>query len=185
MLTRISRIPAAAVVLGCIAALASACVAGPSLSPAESTPTRVPPSPASAAASSSPAAGALAAYVAMWREVAEASSTDDYQAAYLSDHLSGQALLTITDNLAVDKSQGIVGRGSPVLRPVATSASATAVAVSDCLDDRGWLQYYASTGKPVDEFPGGFRATTATVTDKNGIWTVTQINTGADGSCHI
>jgi hypothetical protein len=121
----------------------------------------------------------------MWKDVAEAINTDDYQASYLSNHLAGQALLTITDNMAVQKSQGIVGHGAPVLHPVVTSATASTVAISDCLDARAWLQYYAASGKLVDNVPGGFRVTTATVTDQNGIWRVTQINTGADGTCHL
>lgn len=121
----------------------------------------------------------------MWKDVAEAGTTDDYQAAYLGDYLSGPALLTITDNLSADKNQGIVGRGAPALHPVVTSATASTVAISDCLDDRTWIEVQASSGKPVNDIPGGFRATTATVTDQSGTWKVTQINTGAEGTCHI
>jgi hypothetical protein len=121
----------------------------------------------------------------MWNDVVEASNTADYQATYLSDHLAGPALVTITDNLAVEHSQGIVAHGRPVLHPVVTSSAATGVVLSDCLDDRTWLQYFAATDKLVDNVPGGFRSTTATVTDQAGAWKVTQLNTGTDGSCTL
>jgi hypothetical protein len=134
---------------------------------------------------SSPATEALAAYAAMWKDVAEADNTADYQAPYLSDHLAGHALLTITDNMKVEKNEGIVVHGAPVLHPVATSVSTATVAISDCLSDVSWLEYKASTGALLNDIPGGFRATTATVTDQNGIWKVTQINTGAEGTCHL
>ncbi len=175
-----------AVLAGVVAALAAACSssAGSSTAAASSAATRLPTASARPSASS-PAAEALAAYAAMWKDVAEAINTDDYQASYLNNHLAGQALLTITDNMAAQKSQGIVGHGAPVLHPVVTSATASMAAISDCLDARAWLQYYATSGKLVDNVPGGFRATTATVTDQNGTWKVTQINTGADGTCHL
>jgi hypothetical protein len=186
MPTRISRPLTAALLVGAVAATASACgSAGSNSAPASSAATRPATASASPSPSASAAAAALAAYAAMWKHVAEAGTTDDYQASYLSDYLSGQALLTITDNLSADKNQGTVGRGAPALHPVVTSATASTVAISDCLDDRAWLEVQASTGKLTDDVPGGFRATTAIVTDQNGTWKVTQINTGAEGTCHI
>jgi len=186
MLTaRYSR-PIAAAFLAGVAAVASACsTATPSTgtSSAASTPAAANTSPS--ATSSTPSAEALAAYRAMWSDVAEASNTADYQAAYLPNHLAGQALLTVTDNMAVEKGRGIVAHGAPVLHPVVTTATATSVTVSDCTDGRAWLQVYASTDKPIDDIPGGFRATTATVSKEDGTWKVTEINSGADGTCHL
>jgi hypothetical protein len=174
-----------AVLAGVVAALAAAC-SSTATSTAASSSTATHPATASASPSApTPAAEALAAYAAMWKDVTEASNTSDYQAAYLSDHLSGKALLTITDNLAAEKGQGVVAQGVPVLHPVVTTATATTAAITDCLDDRSWLQVYASTRKLVDDIPGGFRSTTATVSDINGTWKVTQLNTGAEGTCKI
>lgn len=186
MPTWISRPLAATLLAGAVAATASACSAVSSNSaPASGATTH----PATASASPSPtdpaAAVALAAYTAMWKDVAEASTTDDYQASYLSDYLSGQALLTITDNLSADKNQGIVARGAPVLHPAVTSATPSTVTITDCLSDQAWLEVRATTGALVNDVPGGFRSTTATVTDENNIWKVTQLNTGAEGTCHI
>jgi hypothetical protein len=183
--TRTSTPVTATVLLACLAALVSAC--SPAGNPTTAATTASPP-PATATPStgtSNPAAEALVAYTAMWKDVAEADNTADYQATYLGDHLAGQALLIITDNMAAEKNEGIVVHGAPVLHPVVTSASASTVAISDCMADQAWLEYRASTGKLLDDIPGGFRATTATVTDQNGIWKVTQINTGADGTCHL
>lgn len=178
--------PIAAALLAGVAAVASACSSETPGTDANSSTRTSASAPASTNASTStPSAEALAAYRAMWAEVASAGTTADYQAPSLSEHLSGDALKTITENLAADKNQGIVGRGVPVVHPVVTAASTTSVALSDCLDDRAWLQVYASTGKPVDDVPGGLRSTTATVTDINGTWKVTQLNTGDEGSCTL
>jgi hypothetical protein len=87
--------------------------------------------------------------------------------------------------MAAEKAQGVIALGQPVLHPVVVSASATSVDIQDCVQDTGWLQYYASTRKPVNDIPGGYRSTTATVTDQNGVWKVTEMNSGSDGSCHV
>jgi hypothetical protein len=177
---------ATAALAGVVVALAAACSSSTGSSTAAPSHTATRPATASTGASTpSPAGEALAAYAAMWKDVAEADNTADYQASYLSNHLAGQALLTITNNMAVEKSEGIVVHGAPVLHPVVTSVSASTVAISDCMGDQAWLEYRASTGKLLDDVPGGFRATTATVTDQSGLWKVTQINTGADGTCHL
>jgi hypothetical protein len=186
MLTvRNTRPITASVLAGVVAALAAACSStATGTATASTTATHSPTAPASPS-TPSPAAEALAAYAAMWKDVAEASNTANYQATYLSNHLSGKALLTITDNLATEKGQGIVAHGTPVLHPVVTSATTTTAAITDCLDDRAWLEVYASTGKLVDDVPGGFRSTTATVSSINGTWKVTQLNTGAEGTCKL
>jgi hypothetical protein len=121
----------------------------------------------------------------MWAEVVAANKTSDYQAPDLADHLGGQALLTLTTNMAAEKEQGIIALGQPVLHPVVVSASATSVHIQDCVQDEAWLQYYVATKKLVDNVPGGDRATTATVTDENGVWKVTEMNSGSDGTCHV
>lgn len=183
---RTRRPIAVGLLLGGVAALAGACSTGNGTTPDTS------PSPHAAASSGTasanptgPAAAGLAAYRAMWADLVEANQTSNYQAPYLPDHLAGQALLTVTDNMAVEKAQGVIALGQPVLHPVVVSASVSGVNIQDCFSDIGWLEYHASTKKPVDDTPGGYRSTTATVTDENGTWKVTQINSGADGTCHI
>jgi hypothetical protein len=54
--------------------------------------------------------------------------------------------------------------------------------VSDCFDDTHWLAYKA-TGGLENNVPGGHRKISAVVTDIDGTWKVTQLDTGAEGSC--
>lgn len=183
-IARISHL-SAALLAGGLGITAAACSSNTSTPP---RPTRSAPAKASASASpgAPPAtAQAITAYNAMWNTVAKASDSDDFQALSHAGHLAGQALHTITQNIALEAYLGVVSRGAPVVHPLVTSATATSVQLSDCMDDRAWLQYYAATGKPVDDSPGGLRATSATVTDQGGAWNVTEINTGRDGSCSL
>jgi len=175
-LTRSALLPAAAL------ALTAACSSNPA--PARSSAA----SPASVSASpspspSTPAQQALSAYRAMWADVQALSETSDYTNPRLGDHLDGQAYMTISENMSVNKANGIVGVGAPVLHPRVLSVNATTVTLADCMDDRNWLEAYAATHKLVDTVSGGFRYTTATVTEDKGVWKVTAIDTRADGSC--
>ncbi|MGH3627952.1 MAG: hypothetical protein ACRDRL_11005 [Sciscionella sp.] len=129
------------------------------------------------------AAQALAAYEAMWTAVQLASVTSNYTDPRLGDHLAGQAYTTISENMAVNKANGIIGLGQPVLHPRVISSNASTVTLADCMDDTHWLQYHAATHTLVDNLPGGHRYSTATVTNQNGTWKVTVIDTRADGSC--
>ena len=182
---RIRPLVAAAVAVGGVAVLATACSStATSTAAASGTATHTPTASASPS-TPNPATEALAAYAAMWAEVVAANKTSDYQAPDLADHLGGQALLTLTTNMAAEKEQGIIALGRPVLHPTVVSASATSVHIQDCVQDKAWLQYYAATEKLVDNVPGGDRATTATVTDENGVWKVTEMNSGSDGTCHV
>ena len=104
MLTvRNTRSITTAVLAGGLAALAAACSSstGSSTAAASSAATRVPTASASPSAAS-PAAEALAAYRTMWAEVVTANKTSDYQAPDLADHLGGQALLTLTTDMAAE-----------------------------------------------------------------------------------
>ena len=186
MPTRISRPLAVTLLLGGVAVLAAACSSsGSSAASATSSPTR--PATVSASASvSSPAAEALLAYREMWADVVAANTTSNYQASDLTDHLGGQALVALTANMATEKNQGVVTLGKPTLHPVVVSASSTSVEIQDCVDETNWLEHFAAPPqKLVNGVPGGDRATTATVTNKNGVWKVTVMDSGSDGSCHV
>jgi hypothetical protein len=178
---------------GC--ARSTAIPARSSAAPRPARTTTVSPGP------SSPAGQAIAAYTAMWADVQVASQTltiaaatggtsaspgtPSYQNPILQQHLDGQALLTIEENLDTDEAQGIIALGAPVLHPTVASATPTAVQLTDCLDGTHWLQYYAVTRELVNNTPGGFSYTTATVTDETGGWKVTQLDVRADGTCHV
>lgn len=186
MSSRIIRPLFAVALLGASSVLVAACSSS-SVPAAVRTSAARPhmSSPSPAAGVSSSQAAALAAYRAMWNDVAKASNTADYQAPYLANHLADSALVTITDNLAVEHTQGVVAYGAPLLHPLVTSAMPTTVLLSDCLDDHAWLQYFAATNKLVNDTPGGLRSTTVTVSERAGVWKVTQLNTGTDGSCTL
>jgi hypothetical protein len=143
-------------------------------------------SPVAANASPKPATPgqqAMAAYLAMWADVATVGHTVDYQSPLLAVHLQGQPLLTFKENLAVDKSKGIVGRGTPLLNPTVVAEAPAVVTLRDCMNDEHWLEYYAATGKPVDNVSGGHRYVAATVTDANAAWKVTSLDVRAEGTC--
>ena len=76
--------------------------------------------------------------------------------------------------------------GTPVTHPTVTSLTPatdpTQANVSDCFDDTHWLAYKA-TGGLENNVPGGHRHVSAVVTDIAGTWKVTQLDTGAEGSC--
>jgi hypothetical protein len=131
----------------------------------------------------SPTQPALSAYTAMWSDVQAAGQSSDYQSERLSSHLDGKALVTVAENMSVDKANGVIGRGEPVLNPSVISANATTVTIRDCMNDEHWLKYYAGTGKPVDSVPGGRRYVVATVTEGAGAWKVTSLDVRGEGTC--
>jgi hypothetical protein len=163
----------------------TACSSG-SRAPQAASGARSSPATAPAAANpSAPAQLALAAYTAMWGDVQAVGVTSNYQDPRLAEHMQGQPLSTFRENLAEEQSKGIVGRGAPVLHPRVLRVGATSVDLADCLDDRAWLEVYATTGKPADAVPGGLRYVTATVTDEGGTWKVTALDVRGEGTCNV
>jgi hypothetical protein len=136
--------------------------------------------------SSSAKTKALDAYRGMWADMVSAARTADYQDPILSDNASGAALSTLVQGLYSYRQQGLVIMGTPVTHPAITSltpaADPTQANVSDCFDDTHWLAYKA-TGGLENNVPGGHRQVTAVVIDTGGTWKVTELDTGAEGSC--
>ncbi len=164
------------------AATVTACsTAGPT--PHAEASTRTSPASVDSPSPSTPARQALAAYTAMWADVQVLSETSDYTNPRLGTHLDGQAYTTISENMSVQKADGIIALGAPVLHPRVLTVNATTVTLADCLDDTHWLTYYAATHKLTDTVPGGHRYVAATVTDENGTWKVTILDTRDEGTC--
>jgi hypothetical protein len=115
-----------------------------------------------------------------------AARAADYQDPTLSLYASGAALSTLVQGLYSYRQQGLVIMGTPVTHPIVTSltpsADPTQANVSDCFDDTHWLAY-KTTGGLENNVPGGHRQVSAVVTDIDGTWKVTQLDTGAEGSC--
>ena len=133
------------------------------------------------------ASAALSGYKASWAAVDEAGHAGDYQLPALAEHMTGQVLELVTQNLFLYQENGIVSRGAFVLHPQVKTedlaASPPTVTISDCVDGRNDLLYYKSTGKPIDSDPGGFRADTTVMSDIGGVWKATSSDVGADGTC--
>jgi hypothetical protein len=130
---------------------------------------------------------AIAAYTAMWKAMASAAQTADYQSPRLSLHADGDALSQLSRGLYANKQHGIVAKGDPVTNPTVTgvtpSVDPTSVAISDCFDDSHWLNYVSATNELQNNVPGGKHATTATVSRVDGSWKVTDLAVGAVGTC--
>ena len=167
--------------------LATAC--GGSGSSMDASPPTTTGARAAAAQSAEAAARkeSIAAYNAMWADMAAAAETADYQSPRLAEHADGEALSQLVRGLYANKQHGIVAKGDPATNPKVTSStpsgSPTSVAIVDCFDDSRWLNYLASTGALQNDVAGGSHATTATVSRSDGAWKVTELAVGAVGTC--
>ncbi|MHB8452696.1 MAG: hypothetical protein ACYDAQ_19920, partial [Mycobacteriales bacterium] len=132
------------------------------------------------------AAAALAAYNGMWADEVVAARTADYQSPLLAQHAAGAALSLLIRGLYSYRLQRLVIKGQLVTHPVVTSLSPpgdpTKATVLDCSDDSHWLVYRAAGGLE-NNVPGGHRRVTAVVREVGGVWKVTELSTGAEGTC--
>ena len=129
---------------------------------------------------------ALAAYQAMWADMAAAARTADYKSPLLPQHAAKAALSLLVRGLYTDKRLGIVVKGHPVtnarVENLSPPSNPTTAQIVDCFDDTHWLNYKV-TGGLQNNVPGGLHHTTATVTKINGVWKVTQLHVEAPGTC--
>lgn len=110
---------------------------------------------------------ATAAYLGMWRDMAQAATAPDWKSPRLADHASGDALSTVSRGMYADHVNGLVMKGAPKNAPKVTpaipSTASTTVLISDCGDSSHWLKYRAGSGKLADSDPGGRQSITAEV----------------------
>jgi hypothetical protein len=169
------------------AAFLSACAGSPHTADpsASATPTTSASSPSISPASMASAA-ALTAYEGMWQAEQTAALTADYRSPLLEQHATGSALSVLVRGLYSLKLQHLVIRGHLGVHPHITAlnpaAAPTTASILDCSDDTHWLVYKAAGGLQ-NNVPGGHRRITATVTETAGVWKVTTLNTGAEGTC--
>ncbi|MBB5157470.1 hypothetical protein [Saccharopolyspora phatthalungensis] len=131
---------------------------------------------------------AVAAYLGMWRNFANAATTSDWQSPQLAQNATGNALSTLSRGLYADHYNGLVSRGQPVLNPQVSStdpASApTKVVISDCGDSTNWTRVRADNGQPANDGPSGRRQINAIVKKAvDGSWKVTEFGVLAVGTC--
>ena len=145
------------------------------------------PSASSASAAEIARSQATVAYLAMWRDMAQAGTTADWQSPVLARHAAGEALSAISRGVYADHLNGLVSKGAPKNDPKVTSADPpadpTTVAISDCGDSTHWLKYRAATGERYGG-AGGYRAITAEVKKQpDGAWKVVSFAVQGLGTC--
>ncbi|MET8983195.1 hypothetical protein ABZX85_47255 [Streptomyces sp. NPDC004539] len=130
---------------------------------------------------------ASAAYVGMWRDVAEVARTSDWKSPKLARYTTGDALSVISRSMYADHRNGLVTKGEPKNYPKVISAepeeNPREVLISDCGDSTNWLKYRRDSGELADDTPGGRRAITAEVKKGAGGWKVARFAVEAVGSC--
>jgi hypothetical protein len=131
---------------------------------------------------------AIAAYLGMWRNFADAAATSDWRSPELAQNATGDALSVLSRTMYADHYNGLASRGQPVNNPRVSSVepadAPTTVMVSDCGDDSHWLKYRADNGQLADDTPAGRRAITAEVKlARDGTWKVTRFAVEAVGTC--
>lgn len=169
------------------AVLAGACTPNPAVAPTTTSTTSA--SPTSTSSAETPERKAVAAYLAMWREMAAAAESSNWQAPELARYAAGDALSVITRSLHEDNDKGVVTKGRPTNDPKVTNVDRpegipTVVMIRDCGDDATWLKYRKGTDQLVDDEAGGRRSIIAEVkAQADGSWRVTRFAVQGVGSC--
>jgi hypothetical protein len=147
------------------------------------------------AATSSQASTAIAqaltsyrAAFADWAAVTAVANKADYQNPRLADHMSGQALETVTQSVYVNTNvDQAITKGAPVLHPsvgeVVPANDPTQVVVNDCVDTSNWLLWTSDGSRLYNNVPGGHRKTQSLVVYANGAWKVSQLYMQKVGTC--
>lgn len=131
---------------------------------------------------------AVAAYKGMWEAYARAGLTANPDDPELARYASGVALEKLARALRAyrDKGQVVKGeiRSNPQLADASPAKTPATMSVTDCVDTTSFLAYWASSGEPVNDVPGGRRSMLATVSDVSGVgWRVTSYGLQAVNTC--
>ncbi|MGB6163297.1 MAG: hypothetical protein WCF33_12440 [Pseudonocardiaceae bacterium] len=131
---------------------------------------------------------AIAAYLGMWRDFADAGTTSDWRSLKLAQNATGDALSTLSRGLYADHYNGLVTKGTPThnaqVSSVDPASEPTKVIVSDCSDSTNALKYRADNGQPANDGPGGRRQINAIVRKAvDGSWKVTDFGVQTVGTC--
>lgn len=180
-------------VVGAVSLLVlAACGTTTSATGTSTSRTTPPPTMTPAPSSASPAGlaeqRAIAAYLGMWQDFAQAGTTSDWQSPTLAQYATGIALSNMSRGLYADHYNGLVTRGTATHDPRVTStdpsADPTKVTVTDCSDSTHALKYNATTGQPANDSPGGRRQINAIVQKQpDGSWKVSDFGVQAVGTC--
>jgi hypothetical protein len=152
--------------------------------------TSSPTATSTGAQASEATAQALAAYraaFAAWAALVAVADPHDYQSPVLAEHMSGQALSTVTGQVFIDiNTRGAVSKGVPVLHPTVgqliPANNPTQVIVNDCVNTSSWL-LYTTDGHLLDNIPGGLEKTQSLMVLTNGVWKMNQLYMQEPGTC--
>ncbi|MFD4248276.1 hypothetical protein ACFWQL_00880 [Amycolatopsis thermoflava] len=158
-----------------------------------SGPSSAAPAPATSASPSQTGADrakqdALAAYLGMWQDFAEAGTTSDWQSSKLAQHAASLALTNLSRGLYADHYNGLVTKGEATHDARVMSAEPanepTRVIVTDCSDSTNALKYRADNGQLADSTPGGRRLINGQVElQQDNSWKVTDFAVHEVGTC--
>jgi hypothetical protein len=131
---------------------------------------------------------AVAAYLGMWSDMADAAVTSNWQSSKLALNATADALSRISRGLYADHYNGLVTKGKPINHPTVESvepaAAPTTVNIVDCGDDSPWLKYRVDTGQRADDGPSGRRHIDAKVKKAvDGSWKVVDFAIQDVGTC--
>lgn len=179
-------------VVGAVSLLVLAACGTTTSATGASTSRRTPPT-ASSAPSSASSAGlaeqrAIAAYLGMWQDFAQAGTTSDWQSPALAQYATGIALSNMSRGLYADHYNDLVTRGTATHDPQVTSADPpadpTKVTITDCSDSTNYLKYNAKTGQPANDGPGGRQLISGIVQKQaDGSWKVSDFGVHGVGTC--
>ncbi|MDQ1024786.1 hypothetical protein QF035_002368 [Streptomyces umbrinus] len=127
-------------------------------------------------------AEALAAYRAMWDDLAAAAATSDPKHPRLRAHASEGALELLRYMMREDRKKDVVTNGQLRLDPSAENSEVTRAVIRDCADATDWL-HYTKDGKLENDVPGGHHRVDATVRQRGGVWRVERLHIDQVGTC--
>jgi hypothetical protein len=152
------------------------------------SPTTASPAPSSASPAGLAEQRAIAAYLGMWQDFAQAGTTSDWQSPTLAQYATGIALSNMSRGLYADHYNDLVTRGTATHNPHVTSADPpvdpTKVVITDCSDSTNYLKYNAKTGQAANDGPGGRQLITGIVQKQtDGSWKVSDFGVHGVGTC--
>jgi hypothetical protein len=128
------------------------------------------------------AAPAVAAYRAMWKDLAVASAYADPQWPHLADHADDQALRFLRRDLEKAQAEDVVTKGVPRVDPLVVASDANTVKLRDCVDESQWL-HYTKAGAPLNHRTTSRSRADATVASEEGVWKVTTLSLRQSATC--
>jgi hypothetical protein len=177
------RVATSVAVLGAaVSVMLTGCAGEQVEAPSSSPSVRAPASGRNGNGEDAGSGPALAAYQAMWKDMAVASSYADPAWPHLGDHADAGALRLLKYGLEKAQAEHVVTKGAPSVDPSVIASDANTVKLQDCVDGTHWLQY-TKAGALKNDRPGSHSKADATVTRERDVWKVTALYLHESGTC--